>query len=354
MCELPVRATASRAQAGERGRGGEGGGPRRRSARDDRVGSSTRSAARGAAAAARRRMRAPPRRTQRLELVLARGAGVQVPLERARLVGVERVERESRPPGRASEEVGSDLEAPSAYQTPKSRLSAPRAGASRLKARRAGPLESVIPKPVESAAIEIAVKTANSASATRRRRGRGSRRAAGCRRLRCRPCRGRGRSRTPAAARGHALRGRADVGGPASWPRRQRTSSQTASPMIRTPTAVSAACWTTSGQVRLEEHDRQAEREQRGRVPEAPREAEPRRERLRPVAAGGDQCRHGGEVVRVGRVPQAEQHGDAGDGEQRGAVERCAIQWSRPNISRSPWGGRAGSSRGRGRARRAR
>ena len=53
---------------------------------------------------------------------------------------------------------------------------------------------------------------------------------------------------------------------------------------------------------------------------EAPDEAEPRRGALRPLLPGGDQRRHGGEVVRVGRVAQAEQHGDAADDEERGPV----------------------------------
>ena len=74
------------------------------------------------------------------------------------------------------------------------------------------------------------------------------------------------------------------------------------------------------GQIRLEEDDRQAEGEERRRMADSPGEAEPRGEPRRPLAAGGDQRRHGGEVVRVGRMAEAEQDRHADDGEQGGAA----------------------------------
>src|SRR5919201_4354897 len=55
--------------------------------------------------------------------------------------------------------------APSAYQTPNATLTAPSAGASRSNEPRTTELPSVRPKPVESSAIENAVKKAKSASA---------------------------------------------------------------------------------------------------------------------------------------------------------------------------------------------
>ena len=58
--------------------------------------------------------------------------------------------------------------APSAYQTPKSRLRPPSAGAIRSNDAARRRVESVSPKPVESSAIETAVKRAKSASASDR------------------------------------------------------------------------------------------------------------------------------------------------------------------------------------------
>ena len=74
------------------------------------------------------------------------------------------------------------------------------------------------------------------------------------------------------------------------------------------------------GQVGLEEHDRHAEQEQARGVPEAPRETEPGGRLRRALLGAGDQRRDGGEVVGVGRVPEAEQDSDEGDHEQRRPV----------------------------------
>ena len=69
-------------------------------------------------------------------------------------------------------------------------------------------------------------------------------------------------------------------------------------------------------QVRLPEHDRHAEREQRRGMAEPPGEPEPGR----PAAAVRDQRRHGGQVIRVARVPQAEQDCDHEDDQERRPV----------------------------------
>ena len=83
-------------------------------------------------------------------------------------------------------------------------------------------------------------------------------------------------------------------------------------PTIRTPTAVSAPRCTGSGRYALKRTIGSAEREERRRVAEAPGEAEPRgAPRARRSRAGGDQRRHSGEVVGVGRVAEAEQDRDA-------------------------------------------
>ena len=74
------------------------------------------------------------------------------------------------------------------------------------------------------------------------------------------------------------------------------------------------------GQVGLEEHDRQAEGEQRERVAEAPRGAEGRGPSDGALAGGRDQRAHGREVVRVGRVAQAEC-----DRDERDHGEGCAV-----------------------------
>src|SRR5262245_56073163 len=78
------------------------------------------------------------------------------------------------------------------------------------------------------------------------------------------------------------------------------------------------------GQVRLEEHDREAEGEQAEGVAQAPREAEPRGRAGGPLPCTGDQRRDGGKMVWVGRVAQPEHDCDDHDHGQRGAVgERC-------------------------------
>ena len=76
---------------------------------------------------------------------------------------------------------------------------------------------------------------------------------------------------------------------------------------------------------RGEEHDRQAEREERERVAERPTPARAWRTAWRP-ARSASQRRHRGEVVRVGRVAEAEQDRDERDQEQAAAVRdtrRC-------------------------------
>ena len=74
------------------------------------------------------------------------------------------------------------------------------------------------------------------------------------------------------------------------------------------------------GKVRLEEQDRDAEDDERQRVPETPPGAERGRPAAGVLAAGGHQRGHRGEVVGVGRVPQPEQGRDEEDDQDRAAV----------------------------------
>jgi hypothetical protein len=77
-------------------------------------------------------------------------------------------------------------------------------------------------------------------------------------------------------------------------------------------------------QVGLEEHDRQAEREERRRVAEAPRETEARGGGARALTRAGEQRRDGREVIRIRRVTEAEDDGDDADQQEGGAVrEGC-------------------------------
>src|SRR6266404_4412485 len=70
------------------------------------------------------------------------------------------------------------------------------------------------------------------------------------------------------------------------------------------------------GEVRLPHHDRYAEEHERRCMPEAPRQPESRCA----AAAVGDERRHGGEVVGVARMAQAEQHGQREHEQQGGPV----------------------------------
>ena len=101
--------------------------------------------------------------------------------------------------------------------------------------------------------------------------------------------------------------------------------------MIRNPTAVSAPCWTGSGRYALKRTIGRPKAKSDVAWPEAPGEAEPRGGALRPLLAGGDQRRHGGEVVRVGRVAEAEQDATPTTASSVAPSEKCAIQSSRPN-----------------------
>ncbi len=64
------------------------------------------------------------------------------------------------------------------------------------------------------------------------------------------------------------------------------------------------------GQHGRHEHERQPEHEQRRGVPGTPGEPQGARGARTPVALRGDDGGDGDEVIRVGRVPEAEQHGD--------------------------------------------
>ena len=72
------------------------------------------------------------------------------------------------------------------------------------------------------------------------------------------------------------------------------------------------------GQVGAEQHDRQAEGEQRGRVAQPPSEAQAPGAARAALLVGGDQRRDRGEVVGIGGVAQPEEDGD-GAHHQRGA-----------------------------------
>ena len=87
--------------------------------------------------------------------------------------------------------------------------------------------------------------------------------------------------------------------------------------MIITPTAASAARCTVLGQVRLEQHDREAEEGERRARGRSPREAEPAGAARAVLGVGRDQRGHGGQVVGVGRVAQAEQQRHEQDERQR-------------------------------------
>ena len=89
---------------------------------------------------------------------------------------------------------------------------------------------------------------------------------------------------------------------------------------ITNPTDASAPCWTASGRYALKRTIGSPKAKSEVAWPRPQDEAEPRGGARRPLAAGGDERRHGGEVVRVGRVAEAEQDRDADDDEQRGAV----------------------------------
>src|SRR5262249_54696992 len=69
-------------------------------------------------------------------------------------------------------------------------------------------------------------------------------------------------------------------------------------------------------QIGLPKHDRDAQHDQRRRVSQPPGEAEPRRTSL----AVRDEGRHGGEVVRIGRVPEPKDDGDRDDERECRAV----------------------------------
>ena len=180
----------------------------------------------------------------------------------------------------------------------------------RVSDRCTGRRESVAPKPVVSTVIETAVKAA---STTRPRHGERAvvdRREQDCadagaaadavqqpdaERLARRAC---------ASARSSSRR-RVEVPAPPAdeQPDGERDDHEADERL--------GALLDVPGQVRREEDDRQAEREERQRVPAAPCEAEPRRlaspwSRL-PAATSRDR----GEVVWVGRMAQAEEHRDA-------------------------------------------
>ena len=300
------------------------------------------------------------------------GADGEVPLELAGLVRLERVERERRLPGRGPlrgvrrDRQGAER-VPDAEEQARRRRARGRSGGTSAAP---GSLESVIPNPVESSDIETAVNRAKSASAAtatprswiaaRRRMPTPALPPIPCTspiavRLQRRARRARsGGATSSGRAGGCAARPRGRARGGGSAPRRQRTSSQTASATITTPTVVSAPCWTRSGRYALK---RTIGRPNAKSDVACPRpQATPSRAAARFVRsrAGGDQRRHCREVVGVGRVAEAEQHRDAADDERASPRRRSARSSRRGRTSGRRGGGRARSSPGRGRGRRPR
>ena len=74
------------------------------------------------------------------------------------------------------------------------------------------------------------------------------------------------------------------------------------------------------GQILAEDEDRKPEREEREPVTDAPRQAEPCGGGAGPPVRAGDERRHGGEVIGVGRMAKAEQDPDEQNEPDRGAV----------------------------------
>ena len=87
------------------------------------------------------------------------------------------------------------------------------------------------------------------------------------------------------------------------------------------------------GDVALGEEDRDAEEHERDPVTDPPPGAETRGGAYGPVAAGRDERRHRGEVVRVGGVPEPEQDTHEQDDGDGAPSENPAIQSSIPNMS---------------------
>ena len=73
-------------------------------------------------------------------------------------------------------------------------------------------------------------------------------------------------------------------------------------------------------EVAVEEQDGKTERKQRECVPKTPGEAERAGASRRALAAAGHERRHRREVIRVGGVSQAEQHGDCEHDPHRAAI----------------------------------
>jgi hypothetical protein len=73
----------------------------------------------------------------------------------------------------------------------------------------------------------------------------------------------------------------------------------------------------------VEEDDRKPERNQRRRVAKAPGESKLAGAGSGTLTPARDECRYGGEVIRVGRVAKTEQRGDAERDQERGVVGDC-------------------------------
>ena len=125
------------------------------------------------------------------------------------------------------------------------------------------------------------------------------------------PIPARARRGTPGAGpHAVAVRGRSNS------PRRQRTSSETARATIITPTVVSAPCCSRSGRNAWKST---IGRPNKNSVSPCRSPTRGRAERRRRAGLVRGERRERGEVVRIGRVAQAEQDGDERDDEQAGA-----------------------------------
>jgi hypothetical protein len=92
------------------------------------------------------------------------------------------------------------------------------------------------------------------------------------------------------------------------------------------------------GQVALGEQDRDAEGDEGDRVPRAPPQAEASGRGGRALATGRDERRDGSDVVGIGRVPQAEQHGDEQDDRDRRPVRHSRDPVVQPEHLSAPLG----------------
>ena len=264
---------------------------------------------------------------------------------------------------------GASSSAPSAYQTPNSEAGGAERGRDPVERRaRAAALESVSPKPVESSAIETAVNRAKSASATTatprswiaasRRTPTPALPPIPCTSPIPNACSGSGPTECAVGLRvvvevGAARRVAWRAGGRPAPPADEQPDAR--APTITSPIVTSAPCWTRSGRYALKSTIGRPNAKSEVAWPEPPGEAEPGGAPRRALAAEAisvvTAARWSGSVAwrRPSRI--ATPHDD----EQRRPVRevRDPVVEAEHQLRRLS-GGRARSSPGRGRGRRAR